>query len=323
MTSTHAGAPESESAPDVPRLGIAYVAGFPPEQLQVAARTAEAAGLDEFWLWEDCFTHGGVSTTAVALASTQNITVGIGLLPVPLRNVALTAMEMASMHRLFPGRLKAGVGHGSQEWMGQAGARVESPMTLLNEYQEVLRRLLEGERVSYHGRYLRIEDIQLEYPPTMPVQLLLGGRGPKSLRLAAHAGDGTLLDAGQGLSEVRQACDAILGERQANAPNRPGLHQIFSLLIAATGDKADERLHREASHWSSAPAPDVGVSGNAADIAQAVLALAECGVTSVVIQPTQDEPDLMGLIEFLGQEVKPKLAARSRKGVKGDDGVGE
>ena len=57
--------------------------------------------------------------------------VGIGVLPVPLRNVALTAMETATLHRLFPGRLTVGVGHGVQDWMGQVGARPESPVTLL------------------------------------------------------------------------------------------------------------------------------------------------------------------------------------------------
>ena len=35
--------------------------------------------------------------------ATSRVTVGIGLLPVPLRNVALTAMEIATMARLFPG----------------------------------------------------------------------------------------------------------------------------------------------------------------------------------------------------------------------------
>ena len=47
--------------------------------------------------------------------------VGIGLLPVPLRNVALTAMEIATLDRLFPGRLVPGVGHGVLDWMGQVG----------------------------------------------------------------------------------------------------------------------------------------------------------------------------------------------------------
>jgi hypothetical protein len=48
-----------------PRLGIAYVAGSEPEGLRPAARAAEAARLDEFWLWEDCFAHRGMTTIRI------------------------------------------------------------------------------------------------------------------------------------------------------------------------------------------------------------------------------------------------------------------
>ena len=94
---------------------------------------ADAAGLEELWLWEDCFRESGLAPAAAVLAWTERIRVGVGLYPVPLRNVALTAMELASVERLFPGRHIVGVGHGVQEWMGQVGARVESPVTLLRE----------------------------------------------------------------------------------------------------------------------------------------------------------------------------------------------
>ncbi len=73
-------------------------------------------------------------------------------MPAPLRNVALTAMEVATLARIFPGRVIAGVGHGVQEWMAQVGGRVASPLTLLEEYAVALRRLLHGERVTVTGR---------------------------------------------------------------------------------------------------------------------------------------------------------------------------
>ena len=62
--------------------------------------------------------------------------VGIGLMPAPLRNVATAAMEIATLERLFPGRFVPVVGHGVQDWMGQIGARAESPLTLLREYAD-------------------------------------------------------------------------------------------------------------------------------------------------------------------------------------------
>jgi alkanesulfonate monooxygenase SsuD/methylene tetrahydromethanopterin reductase-like flavin-dependent oxidoreductase (luciferase family) len=102
-----------------------------------------------------------------------------------LRNVALAAMELATLERLFPGRLVVGVGHGVQAWMAQAGARVQSPLTLLEEYATALRRLLDGERVSVEGRYVRLDDVALDWAPATAPPLMLGGVGPRSLALAA------------------------------------------------------------------------------------------------------------------------------------------
>lgn len=125
-------------------LGAVFRPQLPPERLRALARVADDAGLEELWLWEDCFLEGGISAAAAALAWTERVRVGVGLLPVPLRNVAVTAMETATLHRLFPGRAIVGAGHGVQDWMGQVGARAESPVTLLREHLDALRALLRG-----------------------------------------------------------------------------------------------------------------------------------------------------------------------------------
>src|SRR5689334_25404082 len=123
----------------------------PPERIVAVAAAADAAGLAELWVWEDCFKESGIATATAMLAATSRVTVGIGLLPVPLRNVALTAMELATLERLFPDPLEIGIGHGVQEWMGQVGARAQSPLTLLREYTVALKRLLAGELVTTSG----------------------------------------------------------------------------------------------------------------------------------------------------------------------------
>ena len=51
----------------------------------------------------------------------HSVRVGIGLLPVPLRNLALAAMEIATLARLFPDRFVPAIGHGVLDWMGQVG----------------------------------------------------------------------------------------------------------------------------------------------------------------------------------------------------------
>ncbi|HST80961.1 MAG TPA: LLM class flavin-dependent oxidoreductase [Kineosporiaceae bacterium] len=298
------------SAP--PRLGLAFVPTQPPERLRALAAAADDAGLDELWVWEDCFKESGIASAAAALAWTERITVGIGLLPAPLRNVGLTAMEIATLSRLFPGRFVAGVGHGVQPWMGQVGARVESPMTLLREYAGALRRLLDGERVSVKGRYVTLDDVALDWPPLTAPALMLGGAGPKSLHLAGELGDGTLLTGVLTDDEVRAACAVISEANTARSP-LPNGHDIVATQIAATGSGAQARVDAEVLRWEKQPGQGIGVAGDAAAIAASVLRLASFGVTAVAIQPTEDEPDLEGLIRFLGTEVRPLLVARSNR----------
>jgi alkanesulfonate monooxygenase SsuD/methylene tetrahydromethanopterin reductase-like flavin-dependent oxidoreductase (luciferase family) len=290
------------TGPGRPRLGIAYVPTLPPERLRDLARAVEASGLDELWVWEDCFKQSGVASAAAALAWTERITVGIGLLPVPLRNVALTAMELANLERMFPGRLVAGVGHGVQAWMEQTGSRVASPLTLLREHATALRALLAGERVTTEGRYVRLTDVALDWPPTVPPPLMLGGSGPKSLALTAELGDGTLLAAAIPEAGVADIARLVLGDDAGTG------HALVASQLVATGEGAQQRLEQEVPRWGVAYAPDIGVAGDAATVAASVDRLAATGVTSVCFQPTEDEPDLLGLVRFLGEEVKPLVS---------------
>ena len=96
-------------------------------------------------LWEDCFLEGGIAQAAVVLVLSESLTVGVGVLPAPLRNVVITAMEIATLEAMFPGRLRVGIGHGVQNWMRQAGAAAASPLTLMREYVTALGDLLAGD----------------------------------------------------------------------------------------------------------------------------------------------------------------------------------
>jgi 5,10-methylenetetrahydromethanopterin reductase len=283
------------------KLGINFVPTLPPSRLRPLARAAERAGLDELWVWEDCFKESAVASAAAALAWTERITVVISLMPAPLRNAALCAMELANLANMFPGRLIAGVGHGVQDWMGQVGARVDSPLTLLEEYATTVRRLLAGERVTVEGRYVRLNDVALDWPPATPPPLMLGGTGPKSVAQAARLGDGNLLAAALTEAEIRQICELITQHR--GHPDHP----VLVPLIAATGPEAKERVDAEVPRWIRPADLGIGAAGDAAAIAKGIRRLAGLGATSIAIQPTEDEPDLEGFIGFLGREVRPLL----------------
>ncbi|RDS63322.1 LLM class flavin-dependent oxidoreductase [Streptomyces sp. M7] len=285
-------------------LGAVFRPQLAPERLRSVARAADEAGLEELWLWEDCFREGGVSTAAAALAWTERVRVGVGLLPVPLRNVALTAMEAASLHRMFPGRPLLALGHGVQDWMGQVGARAESPVTLLREHLDALRALLRGERLTVEGRYVRLDDVALDWPPDGPVPVIAGVTGPRSLRLSGAAADGTLLTASTPPDGVRRARQLVDEGRSAAGRTDAEPHPIVVYLLAATGPDGPERVRAELAAEGLASVPGLGVAGDAKAVAEAVRRYAEAGADTVVLQPTGDEPDPEGFVRFVAEEVR-------------------
>ncbi|WP_433191967.1 LLM class flavin-dependent oxidoreductase [Nocardia sp. CA-107356] len=287
-------------------LGAVSLPQLSPERLVAVAAAAEDSGLEELWLWEDCFWGGGIATAATVLARTERVRVGIGVMPVPLRNVALTAMEVAALLRLHPGRVIPGFGHGVQDWMGQVGARVESPMTLFREHVDALRGLLNGEKVSTAGRYVRLDNVALDWPPTTPPPIAAAATGPRTLRLSGELADATILTARTTTAGVR-AARALIEEGRSKA-GRTEAHRLIVNLLTATGSDASERLRAAQQRNGSEHPAEAGIAGDAHAIADAVRRYAEAGADTVVLEPTDDDPNLIEFVRFVGAEVRPLLS---------------
>jgi hypothetical protein len=94
----------------VTTVGAVFLPQVPPERLRPVAEAADRAGLAQLWLWEDCFWTSGVAAASAALAWTERLQVGVGLLPVPLRNVTITAVDSANPRPSLEGSYCVGLG---------------------------------------------------------------------------------------------------------------------------------------------------------------------------------------------------------------------
>ncbi len=227
-------------------VGVLLPRDLPAHQVLPYARRADALGFAELWVVEDLGFRGGMAQAAAALAVTERIRVGVGILPVGARNVAFAAMEAATVAELFPGRLHLGIGHGMPDWMRQAGAWPASPLTAFEEYVTALRALLRGEEVTVDGRYVRLDGVRLENPPAEVPPVLAGVRGPKSLAAAGRCADGTVLAEPVG-PEYLAAAIAQIG----HAPD----HRVVAYDVAAVdADAAAARDRvRPALAWIGDP----------------------------------------------------------------------
>ncbi|MFD7510330.1 LLM class flavin-dependent oxidoreductase [Streptomyces sp. NPDC059853] len=225
-------------------------------------RRAEELGFAEVWVVEDCFFRGGFAQAGVALAATERIRVGIGIVPAVLRNPALTAMEAAALAQFFPGRLVLGVGHGMPGWMRQAGAYPASPLAALEEHLRTVRALLRGETVD-DGR---LSAVRLDLPVPVVPPVLAGVRGPKSLVLSGREADGTIL------------AEPVTEEYLAAARGHIGAaavadgHRVVAYNVAAVDEdpRAARDAVRPALAWIGEPdwAPHVAPLPFAAEFAE-------------------------------------------------------
>lgn len=221
--------------------GMCFDRTFPAGLVTEMARRLDAGGADQLWVIEDCFYTAGVSLAAAALSVTERLQVGLGILPAVARNPAVTAMEIATLCALAPGRVLPGIGHGVQSWMGQMGALTPSPLTTLEEVIVAVTRLLSGETVSMTGREVQLDEVRLDQPPATPPPVLAGVRGPKSLAMSGRVAGGIVLAEPASPTYVRWALE--------QAGNPQPFHVAVFAPLCVTRERAE--AHRTMAPWVS------------------------------------------------------------------------
>jgi alkanesulfonate monooxygenase SsuD/methylene tetrahydromethanopterin reductase-like flavin-dependent oxidoreductase (luciferase family) len=319
------------------RLGVVFTADRSPEELPEFAIAAEAAALDELWLWEDCFLAGGVAAAATALAVTERITVGIGVMPVVFRNPVAAAMEIATLARLYPGRFVAGLGHGVPAWMEQIGTLPAKPMRALEETASSIRRLIAGERFSLDGEHVQLRDVGLVRPPAVPPPLVLGVRRPLGLEISGRCVDGTILAEPSPPAYIRWARERIEEGRTAAGwtdqhrltvfvkgrvdADRGYAREVVAGMVTSESVAAQlAPLDREAELDGlrslgdraaiAAAVPDdlvdeLTAAGTSEQVVASLRAVAETGVDAIAFVPVGPDPDRQ--LQLFATAVAPAL----------------
>jgi probable F420-dependent oxidoreductase len=175
-----------------------HVNGAPdPGVFRELAQTAEALGYDSIWAGDHISYRNPILDVVVALttfaAVTERITLGAGVVLLPLRHPSVVAKEFSSLDYVSGGRLILGVGvggEGAKDFeavgvpVGQRGART-------NEAMRALRALFSGSG-TFSGRYFAFEGIEIEPRPAQAggPPLWVGGRSEPAIERAATLGDG-------------------------------------------------------------------------------------------------------------------------------------
>ena len=176
-------------------------------------------------------------------AHTTTITIGAGVLIVPLHHPALLAKQVASVDVFSKGRLIVGVAAGyvaaEYEAMGvpfsDRGAR-------LDEYMSAMRALWTMDQPSFHGQYVSFDDVDA-YPrpvskPTPPI--VFGGTSRAAFRRAVTSGHGWY-----GVGTVQSIATSIEGLRSAQQRHsRPQTLGSIDVIVTPVDGCAPETIRR-------------------------------------------------------------------------------
>jgi 5,10-methylenetetrahydromethanopterin reductase len=321
-------------------VGLVLGSVLAPEHLKDVAKAGEELGFGRLWMAEDYYFTGGISGAATVLAATERMPVGLGVVSAVARHPALLAMEVATMARIYPGRVVPAIGLGLADWLRQMGIHPRSTLGALRESLTSMRALLAGEELTQSGENFHFDHIQLAYPVEVP--LYMGIMGPKMLQLSGEVADGTVLSVGASPSYVSWAREQI-AEGAAVGGRDAAAHKVSTFTLFAVdedGDKARadiretlgffletmansslikvlgirERLLELAADGPEALAAgmpdewveDLAVAGTPAECAEKIQILIDAGSDTVELFPVPERAT--EYTQLAGEQVLPRLA---------------
>ena len=211
----------------------------PLDELLEIAKTAEEVGFDSIALPDSLFymeqqsvdypyTPDGsrmwgpdtpIVDPLIAAAAMGAVTTTLRFYPNVMklgsRQPLLLARQVGSVANLTKNRFALGVGIGwapeEFEWCGVAyarrGARVD-------EMIDVIKLVLGGGMVEFHGEFFDFDKLQMSPAPSQPVPVYVGGHTDVALRRAARIGDGwtSAMMTGDQLAETIGKLEALRAE---------------------------------------------------------------------------------------------------------------
>jgi 5,10-methylenetetrahydromethanopterin reductase len=161
-------------------------------------RYAEQRGFEAVWQAESRLVREATVPLAAFAAVTSRIKVGSGVIPIWTRNVGLLAATFSTLDELAPGRVMLGLGAWWEPLASKVGVHRHHSLQAMREVVTATRRLLAMERVTYHGDFVQLEDVEIDIvhgdraPRKIPVYI--GATGDKMMELAGEIADGVVLN---------------------------------------------------------------------------------------------------------------------------------
>lgn len=159
---------------------------------------AEKKGFEAVWQAESRLVRDAIVPMAAFAATTSRIKIGSGVINNWTRNAAVIAATYLTLDDLAPDRIICGIGAWWDPLAAKVGIKREKPLLAMRECVTVVRSLLARERVTFHGEFVHLDDVELDVvhgrkePRNVPIYI--GATGPQMMALTGEIADGAVLN---------------------------------------------------------------------------------------------------------------------------------
>jgi probable F420-dependent oxidoreductase len=293
------------------------------ERIVAYAELAESLGYQSLWVWDHIFLGmrrpfpflESMSTLAALATRTASVTLGTGVLVLPLRNPVLLAKVAGTVDLLSDGRLTLGVAAGWYSPEFQAcGVPFGQRGRLFERNLEIVRRLWSEPEVTGVYDELDLPGVVMLPQPAHPgrsrPQVLIGGYVDRVLRRAATMSDGWLTYFYTAES-FRWAWGRVRDHAAAAGRDPDELSNVAQVpvCVGSSYEEADRRVRAFIGDYFDTPAwsastPDSSVRGTPERCAEQIAAYVAAGVQHLVLVPCGYQ---LEQVEWVATEVLPLL----------------
>ena len=159
---------------------------------------AESRGFEAVWQAESRLVRDAIVPMAAFAATTSRIRIGSGVINNWTRNAAVIAATYLTLDDLAPDRIICGIGAWWDPLASKVGIDRHKPLLAMREVVTAVRQLLNRERVTFHGEFVHLDDVELDVvhgrktPRNVPIYI--GATGPKMMALTGEIADGVVLN---------------------------------------------------------------------------------------------------------------------------------
>src|SRR5262245_49838713 len=186
------------------RIGVAFDGFVTTNEAIALATHAVDAGAQSLWVAEHLGYREAITTCAAFALSAPGPTLVPTAVSPYLFHPTPTAMALATLDELAPGRVAVALGVGNPMFLQESGQKLEKPLRAMREFIEAIRNLWSTEPTHMDGEFVRLAGARLAFKPG-PIPIYVAAMGPDMLQLSGRIADGVALSAGLSTDSVRRS----------------------------------------------------------------------------------------------------------------------